>query len=478
MATLAESFLADLDDLSDVSDQEEGAGQDNGEDEEMNDVKIEDLNYDNLEAVAHLKGSTRYQDIMQRVRAVLDKPDTEDNAETCCRLLVDCNQLAVDVDNEIAVIHNFMRDKYRLKFPELESLVHHPIDYARVIQAIGNEMDITMVNLEEILPQATIMVVTVTGSTTSGKPLSEETLAKTLDAATTALQLDEDKALILRLVQTKMHKIAPNLSEAVGTEVAARLMGVAGGLVHLSKIPACNVQVLGAKRKNLAGYSTASVQPHQGFVFQSDIVQQTPPAFRKKAAKVVGSKCTLLARMDAYGQDPSGGAGQQMKEAIKKVIAKWQEPAPAKQTRVLPVPDMEPKKRRGGRRLRKMRERYGLTDVRKAANRMNFNQPEEEYMDGEDTVGLGMLGKEGSGRLRVAAREQKQKMSAKTAKKYAKQAGYKSGLQTSGLASLAFTPVQQGLNDQEANDALLKSGTESYFSEYGGFKSVKSQPRM
>ena len=73
------------------------------------------------------------------------------------------------------------------------------------------------------------------------------------------------------------------------------------------------LQVLGAKRKNLAGYSTASVQPHQGFVFQSDIVQQTPPAFRKKAAKVVGSKCTLLARMDAYGQDPSGGAGQQMK---------------------------------------------------------------------------------------------------------------------------------------------------------------------
>ncbi len=96
-----------------------------------------------------------------------------------------------------------------------------------------------------------------------------------------------------------------------------------------------------------------------------------------------------------------------------------------------------------------MRERYGLTDVRKAANRMNFNQPEEEYMDGEDTVGLGMLGKEGSGRLRVAAREQKQKMSAKTAKKYAKQAGYKSGLQTSGLASLAFTPVQVRFNGRE-----------------------------
>jgi RNA processing factor Prp31 len=36
---------------------------------------------------------------------------------------VECNKLAVDIDNEIAIVHNFLRDKYRLKFPELESLV-------------------------------------------------------------------------------------------------------------------------------------------------------------------------------------------------------------------------------------------------------------------------------------------------------------------------------------------------------------------
>lgn len=44
------------------------------------------------------------------------------------------------------------------------------------------------------------------------------------------------------------------------------------------------------------------------------------------------------------------------------------------------------KKRRGGRRLRKMKERYGLTDMRKAANRLmfNFNEAEEEYIDGDE----------------------------------------------------------------------------------------------
>lgn len=107
----------------------------------------------------------------------------------------------------------------------------------------GNEMDLTMVNLDDVLPQATIMVVSVTASTTSGQPLSSEVLQTVLDAASIALQLDEDKSLILQLVQQKMHKIAPNLSTAVGTEVAARLMGVAGGLINLSKMPACNVQV-------------------------------------------------------------------------------------------------------------------------------------------------------------------------------------------------------------------------------------------
>lgn len=47
---------------------------------------------------------------------------------------MDCNQLAVDIDNEIVVVYNFLRDRYKTKFPELESLVHNPLDYARVVQ--------------------------------------------------------------------------------------------------------------------------------------------------------------------------------------------------------------------------------------------------------------------------------------------------------------------------------------------------------
>ena len=71
-----------------------------------------------------------------------------------CRPLSAPLSAQVDIDAEIAVVHNFMRDHYRAKFPELESLVHHAVDYARVVRAIGNEMDLTLVDLEDILPQA------------------------------------------------------------------------------------------------------------------------------------------------------------------------------------------------------------------------------------------------------------------------------------------------------------------------------------
>jgi len=60
-------------------------------------------------------------------------------------------------------------------FPELESLVLNPLDYGRVVRKVGNETDLTLVDLSDILPAATIMVVT-TASTTSGKSLDPESI--------------------------------------------------------------------------------------------------------------------------------------------------------------------------------------------------------------------------------------------------------------------------------------------------------------
>ncbi|GLT36535.1 hypothetical protein SLA2020_109070 [Shorea laevis] len=136
---------------------------------------------------------------MQKVEDALQKGSDisnqgmalEDDAE--CQLIVDCNTSLVEFENEIIIIHNFIRDKYKLKFPELKSLVLHPIDYAPVVKKVGNELDLTLVDLEGLLPLAIIMAVLVTAATTGGKLRPEDLLQKTFDACHQALALEAAK---------------------------------------------------------------------------------------------------------------------------------------------------------------------------------------------------------------------------------------------------------------------------------------------
>ncbi|GKB99889.1 U4/U6 small nuclear ribonucleoprotein Prp31 [Tanacetum coccineum] len=482
IANLEDSFLADLEDLSDNDNENLDEDSDDAEhmEEDVNGdlADIEALNYDDLDSVSKLQKSQRYSDIMKKVEDALEKGSDmsnqgmvlEDDPEY--QLIVECNTLSVDIENEIVIIHNFIRDKYRLKFPELESLVHHPIDYARVVKKIGNEVDLTVVDLEGLLPSAIIMVISVTASTTSGKPLPEDVLQKTIEACDRALTLDASKKKVLDFVESRMGYIAPNLSAIVGSAVAAKLMGTAGGLASLAKMPACNVQLLGAKKKALAGFSTATSQFRVGYIEQTEVFQTTPPALKMRACRLLAAKSTLAARVDSVRGDPSGSQGRTYRDDIRKKIEKWQEPPPAKQPKPLPVPDSEPKKKRGGRRLRKMKERYAITDMRKLANRMQFGIPEESSLGDGLGEGYGMLGQAGNGKLRVSVGQSK--LAAKVAKKF-KDKQYSSGGATSGLtSSLAFTPVQGiDLVDPQADANRLGSGTQStYFSETGTFSKI------
>lgn len=481
-------MLADLDDLSD---------------DELHDVKEEVVKDEKGDAkpgrasVASVTDGQLYATVMQRVNDELDRDDQPGDANAnananatasastapATEFLNQCNELIVHLDNEIVEAYNRVRDGYRPRFPELETLVQTPLEYVSVVRAIGNEDDLTKVTeLDALLPASTVMVLTVTATTTAGSgPLSPAALASVMDTCDLAHRLDADKTSVLRYLQRSMDRVAPNLTAFVGSEVAAKLMGAAGGLTQLATIPASNVQVIGAKRKNLAGFSTKASNTGSiyGFVYDAALVQESPPSIRAKAAKLVGSKCSLLARVDAHGNHKNGSIGVSNREEAAAKIAKWLEPPPARKAEVLPVPDADEAKRskRGGRRARKMKEKYGMSDVKKAANRMGFNEAEDEFFDGEEAMGLGSLGKAG---VRIVTAQQKQGLSDKAKKKYGlhRPVGAAGGTGVSGLSSsLAFTPV---VGMELANPLAAKiakktqeDGTKSvYFGDTTGFGKV------
>lgn len=203
-----------------------------------------------------------------------------------------------------------------------------------------------------------------------------------------------------------MTQLAPNLSAIIGTRTATKLLGIAGGLQALARQPSCNMHLFGAMKKNttlgLASGPYAQHKRHVGFIYQSELVQAVMDEYRMKAQRTVSAKCVLAVRMDVTQSYRDGSYGLKLRGELDKRLEKLQEPPPSKVIKALPKPDERTSKKRGGKRARKAKEQYAMTELRKLQNRMKFGEEEEEDGAFDETKGLGMIGPS-SGKLRVAA---------------------------------------------------------------------------
>jgi U4/U6 small nuclear ribonucleoprotein PRP31 len=307
-------------------------------------------------------------------------------------------------------------------------------------------------------------------SSSTGEDLTESELSGVNEACETALKLDESRQKILSYVEGRMQVFAPNLTALVGSEIATKLIGAAGGLLKLATMPSANLFVLGRKRSTLDGFSSATTVRHYGYISSSDLVQKSPPSLEIKASRLVANKCTLAARLDLSRDDyTQGEMGQRYREEIVKKIEKWMEPPPKQKEKVLPAPDDIPRKRRGGARMRKYKQRYALTETRKRSMRLPFGQITEEV--GNSMKSLGMLGMtEGSKIIRIHAREEKG-FQPRIAKKKKNQKGNQStpGFATSVYAMTPFQGLELGPGAAKEKPQDTNDG---YFSTTGGFLQV------
>lgn len=450
------------------------------------DVQQMDLGgIEDVDSVAKLEGSKRMTDILKEIEKYQANPSTPEAMSLPAHLnpeytlIVQANNLSVDVDNEILVVHKFIRDHYAAKFPELEQLVPDPAQYVRAVRVLANTEDPTKADLAGVLPPAVVMSVLITATTTSGQTLTDAKWAAVEKACDLADKLEEARKKIFMYVSSRMNVLAPNLSAIVGTTTAAKLLGVAGGLGPLAKMPSCNVHLLGAQKKIALGFSAYTQRRHTGFVFQSDLIQQTPAEYQLKVQRTVGAKSVLAARMDLERTRRDGSYGEELREKIEKHIDRLAAPPPAKTTKALPIPNDGPKKRRGGKRARKAKEAYAQTELRKLQNRMAFGEAEEEVGAFDQTKGLGMIGV-GTGKVRAGMGEAKSRAKLSKANKLRTAAltrAAQGGSSTSGTAtSLTVTPVQgfeltnsaaAAQRVKEANERWFASGNFSFVGQKG-----------
>ncbi|KAK0075836.1 hypothetical protein PV325_006248 [Microctonus aethiopoides] len=449
----------------------------------------EDVKVNTVRELAKLRDSAQLKKIMTQIEkySKISRKSTDIigpvESDPEYQLIVEANNIAADIDDEITTIHRFTRDKYSKRFPELESLVVGPLEYVMTVKELGNDLDKAKNNeiLQQFLTQATIMVVSVTASTTQGQLLTDDEKEAICEACDMAVELNNCKLKIFEYVESRMAFIAPNLSVIVGASTAAKIMGVAGGLTKLSKMPACNLLVLGSQKTTLSGFSQTATLPHTGFIYYSELVQEAPADLRRKAARLVASKSMLAARVDAAHESTDGHIGQLFRDEIEKKMDKLQEPPPVKFIKPLPKPIDPGRKKRGGKRVRKMKERYAITEFRKHANRMNFADIESDAYQEDLGYTRGTIGKAGTGRIRLPQIDEKTKVRiSKTLQKNLQKQQQWGGSTTvkkhvSGTASsVAFTPLQ-GLEivNPQAAEKKINEANAKYFSNTAGFLKVK-----
>lgn len=517
MATLADSFIDDLDDLGGSgSDEEENNGdiedgvkskqvdfakqlqdlEDSDDDSDDNegdgDVEIDNTQHISpelqaligkikagmgIDSIITLRNSIKFKKHMTDITEALDSSIVMSNngrieEDNDYKMIVASNKIMMDMNDEFDNIHRFVAEKYAKKFPELESLIPNKLDYILTIQRIGNEMDLTLIDLNDILPSASVMVVSVTGSTTTGTQLDAIELEEITKGCEEIFRIEADKKTLLSYIESRMNKIAPNICMLIGSRLAAQLVGITGGLVPLSKIPSCNLQVVGQEKKYLSGFSKAAAMPHTGLLYYCDIVQNAPPFLRKRMLKIVAAKVTLAARVDSYKNFPSGDEGRKLRREVEEKLEALLAPQKAKTKKALPIPEEKKRSKRGGKRVRRWKERFAMSDIQKAQNKMSMSIMSDEYGDSAMGVDMGMVGAKDTGRLRAPQEKKRTLLSSKKTK--AVSAG--SSGTTNGLSStLVFSTVQgmelAGMNTSAAADRV-KEANSKWFNSNSGFLSA------
>nr|XP_023885062.1 U4/U6 small nuclear ribonucleoprotein Prp31 homolog [Quercus suber] len=389
---ILEDYDSYLEDLNELDDDEQQQQQQNSNNNCVYNVD-ESLTLSNF----HVKG---FKDITSKVENLFSlglELTVDNDPDAQYRFTVASNNLLLEIDSQIFNLYNLIRNKYSKKFPELESVIQDPIEYARVVKKIGNETGITVIDGLNLVP-AILMVVSITTSTTSGKPLSEQDLADTIHTCDYILALDSSKKRVLDLLEARMGYTAPNLSAIVGVTVAAKLIVAVGGLSSLAYTPSSNVALVGAVKKANIGFSNVKTCL-LGYLEETEIYRSTRPSLKRCIGGVLPNKAVLAARMDLTKGDPTGKWGRDTLDTIRETIEKLQEPPPAARlAKPLPVPVLDyssKKKKRGGQRQRNSRKRYGITETRKLANRVQSGVPEESYLGAGYGKGYGILGQVG-----------------------------------------------------------------------------------
>lgn len=330
-------------------------------------------------------------DYMELVAAVTSSSQSDEYL-----FLMNLSALPELISNEIVILHRYVAARYRPVFPELETLITNSVDYCKIVCKIGQ--DLSQIRLHEPFLKSIVsgekllaIVMSAIQQESAARELSEVNWTNLFDAASACVELGLFLNEVSDFVAEKLAKYAPNVSALVGQVVASQLLMSTGSLNQLALTPSCNLPSLGVRDLLSQQRARTTHIRLTGYLYHCPLIHNLPPEIIKQALRIVSGKTILAARIDVSRSSPGGELGAKYRLEVQEKLDKLLLPPDKTAPKALPVPQERKSKKRAGRRLRKMKERFNMSELRKAQNKMEFGKSERTITDsfGEE-VGLGM----------------------------------------------------------------------------------------
>ncbi|ODQ77917.1 hypothetical protein BABINDRAFT_95284 [Babjeviella inositovora NRRL Y-12698] len=382
-----------------------------------------------LGRVSDIKSLSKLQPILEPVLTQIGRYDAEASGTRAnfsqeYEFLIKCNDLSSDIIAEIQLIHKHVTLAYSPIFPELETFIQNPVIYSKTVRVLSCDLSsvedpIKVGELRTFLSGEQVLVLTMAALQQKKQThnlLNQISTQLIMDICDMVIDLEQTRNTITHYVSSRLSLFAPNITTIVGSYTAAQLISVLGGLKTLAATPSCNIPSLGSNRQIGIGFGNVGVR-QKGFLYNCDMVQQFPEDLRKQAMRIISGKLVLAARVDLANSATSAAQsnnslGVKWRQEIIEKLEKLATPPDDVGVKPLPIPVDTTSKKRGGRRYRKFKEQFAMSDLQKAANRMEFGTMETTVTDafGRD-IGLGMAARHeaGTGRIRKAKAESNNK---------------------------------------------------------------------
>ena len=336
-----------------------------------------------------------------------------------------------------------LKELYSPYFPELPTIVTNSHEYVKSIKIIEENKDlikndskagIKKLNQElSFLPNNVLMALTFMLS--SSNVINSNQICHDINIKNKyeqLLELFQEKNTLLNFISNNMKYLAPNLTLLLGAEISAKLVTEAGGLQELARTPSGNILNMGRHDLNLEGFSTMN-KFNNGYLTELKEYKDAIDSMKIKVLRRYSNKTALAARKDAFLNknkrkdseklEKEEKYGNELKKLIEEKVEKIKNDVQPILKKPLPRPDDKPSRKRGGKRVRGIKKKFELTEVRKLKNRMKFGEPEAEYRD--TGIGFGMLGIGGNGSSMRVTINKNNKIITKKQKMYDKKYGNK-----------------------------------------------------